>query len=229
MSDSRGRAFLQKALALDPTESAPELLAARREFLHPDEVVQAEFAGGTLGTSDFRTRQLLQLATVRRNFWTFHAWELKRRLEDLQAANHPEIAPAVARLTQVATQRETLFQLHKVPAAHPAFVLALSQILIAPAAEANRLRERELSYMRPEQNPQYEGARQAVQVTARMIAQYYPALFELEEGWLTEILEYNPKEETRDSDSNAILGLSVLALGAGTVVAFIMILMWVFS
>ena len=229
MNDARGLAYLQEVLALDPAESAAELLSRRREFLQPEEVVQAEFADGAEGTTDFRTRLLLQLAALRRDFWLFRPAELKRRIEALESANHPEIAPAAARLAQVAAQRDSLFQLRAVPAAHPAFVLAFSQILIAPNAEANRLREREQAAMRPEQNPQYEGARHAIQVTARMVAQYYPALFELEEGWLTELIEYNPVEETRDSNTNALLGLSLLVLVGGTLFTIVILLMWVFS
>ena len=229
MHASHETTYLQEVLALDPRTDAEAILRRRREFLQPPEVVLAELTEEDSADGDLRTRLLQRLGAVRQAFWRLDADELAERLSSLQRAAHAEIATAADRLRQVAAQREAILRLSTDPVLHPAFVKALREILIAPAAEANRLREREHRHMRPEQNEHYRSAWSAVQGTARVIRSRYPHVFALEEAWLTELIEYNPVEETADESANVRFGLAVLVGFVVTLAAIVGIVDWIFS
>ena len=220
MNDSRESAYLQHVLALDPQSESEAILQRRRDFLQPADVVVAELAhddlgGGELPGGDLRTQMLHRLNGVRREFWSLPPELLERELSSLLSVAHPETTAAARRLRQVAGQRETIDRLLKEPSVHPAFVRSLAAVLVAPPAEANRLREREHRWMRPEQNPQFDTSRRAIQGTANFVRVNYPQVFLLEEAWLTELLEYNPVEETEDESGNTLFGFLMLAgLGA---------------
>ena len=102
-------------------------------------------------------------------------------------------------------------------------------IVLKTPAEANRLREREYRWMRPPvDGGRYESARRAIQGTTRLIREQYPAVFGLEETWLTEVLEYNPVDEQKNETSDSALGCGFL-IGIGLVIFTIyQIVSWIF-
>jgi hypothetical protein len=229
MNDARQAAYLEQVLSLDPRTEAAEALRLRREFLQPTDVFQAELAGGEDDGAASRSHAADRLRRVRRAFWKLGDEELFRELDFLQSAPHVELATAADRLRRVATQREAIRRLSGESAAHPVFMKSFTNILVAPMAEANRLREWEHRCMRPEQNEHYESAQTGVQETARLIRRKYPDVFALEEAWLTELLEYNPLDETEDETAQGQLGLLVAGLFVFTVFIVIGIVAWIFS
>ena len=229
MSETLQRDYLRQILALDPGTEAEAILGRRREFLEPSDVIMAESVEDESDDVDLRTRMRNRLNELRRDFWSISDDELAQRLPALQGVEHAETVAAAARLQQVAEHRQSLHRLHAEPGVQSAFVKALAEILIAPQAEANRLREREHRAMRPDQNKQYETAWRAAQSTARLIRSRYPTLFKLEEAWLNELLEYNPIEETENETANVIYGLMVLAGIGLTLYISVRLVIWIFS
>ena len=201
MSDSRESRYLENVLALDPQDDAAQILQLRREFVQPAEVVMAEIAyddGTTL-----RARMQRRINELRQEFWRLDDAALQSRLEVIERAAGPETAIAAARLREVAQQRHDLQKLRNHHWSDDRFVDILMQIVIATPAEANRLREREYRWMRPPvDGGRYESARRAIQGTTRLIREQYPAVFGLEETWLTEVLEYNPVDEQKHETSD---------------------------
>ena len=229
MSDSRQRDYLRGVLALDPGSEAELILRRRREFLEPSDVIMAESVEDPSDDVDLRTRMRNRLNDLRRDFWNISDEQLAQRLPALQRVEHAETVAAAARLQQVAEHRQSLHRLYAEPGVQPAFVRALAEILIAPQAEANRLREREHRAMRPDQNKQYETAWRAAQTTARVIRSRYPQVFSLEEAWLTELIEYNPIKETENETANVIYGLMMLAGIGLTLYTSVRLVIWIFS
>lgn len=229
MTDDRDREYLQEVLALDPRSEAGTVLQKRREFLQPSDVVLARLSDGEHDAGDLRMRMLFRLANLRRKFWQLDGDDLERELSSLQNVAHAETVTAATRLQRVAAQRDDIRRLLADPAAHPALIQSLLEILIAPAVEANRLREYEHRCMRPEQNPQYESARRAVQGTAQVIRANYPEVYKLEEAWLIELIEYDPREETEDESANTVFGFVMLAGGGMTLFLLVAIVSWIFS
>lgn len=229
MNEAYQQDYLQKVLALDPRSMAEVILRQRREFLQLGDVFVAEFADDVGDDIDLRTRMLQRLNEVRREFWILDAKQLTLQLSCLQSVDHVETRTAAARLQQVAVHRDSIRTLLTEPNVHPSFAKALARILVASPAEANRLREAEHRWMRPEQNARFEVARRAVQGTAHFIQANYPGVFELEEAWLTELLDYDPREELVNESGNVLLGLLMLA-GAGlTLFTVVGIVAWIFS
>ena len=225
--DSRASRYLQNVLALDPQDNAAGMLQLRRDFLEPAEIVMAETADDDGKT--FRTRMQRRVNELRRHFWRLENEDLHRRLEMLERAATPETAIAAARLKEVARQRDDLRKLRVHHWSDDRFVDILMKILIAPPVEANRLREREYRWMRtPVDSGRYESARLAIQGTTRLIRAQYPAIFELEETWLTEILEYNPVDEQKNETSDTVLGCGVLLGIALVIFTIYQIVTWIF-
>jgi len=234
VSETRQRDYLRQVLALDPRSEAEVIMRWRREFLQPTDVLTAELAdedpdNRQAAEQSFQTRILKQLGDLRQDFWTLDDDQLVGRLSTLRAVPHLETAAATKRLQQVSSQRAAIRELQADPAVHPAFVTALATILVAPQAEANRLRDRELSWMRPEQNEHYEASRRAIQGTVSVIQSRYPQLFNLEEGWLTEVLEYDPTDETENEPAASLFGFLILFGFGVTVYVLIKCVLWIFS
>ncbi|MEQ8785232.1 MAG: hypothetical protein RIC55_03000 [Pirellulaceae bacterium] len=229
MSESGREAYLQHVLSLDARTEPEAALQMRREHLQPAGVIQAELAEGDDDDAAPRARMLVRLQNVRRDFWRLGDETLSRELAALQNAAHVDVATAAARLRQAADQRQAVKDLTAEAAAHPVFMKALTEILVAPASEANRLREREHRCMRPEQNEHYETARRGVQDTARLIRNKYPGVFALEEAWLSELLQYNPLDETEDEAGYMQVGLAAGGLFVLIVFVVIGIVAWIFS
>lgn len=208
MNDSREHSYLQQVLRLDPRSDAAAILRSRRDFLEHVEPSIAEAACDESDEQDLREQMLDRFQAVRRDFWTLSADELARQLSILQKAPFADIRFVTIRLQQVALQREKVDCLLREPTLPPVFLKAFATILIAPAAEAIRLRESLLGQMRPEQNPQYEIARNAIQGSVRFIQEQYPEVFQLEEAWLLELLQFNPKEEAEHRRSNFLVGIA---------------------
>jgi hypothetical protein len=228
MSDALAVRYLQNVLTLGPNDDAETIVRRRREYVHSTDVFVADLADDGAEQVDLGTVFMRQLLAIRRDFWTLQDVDLAGRLSALRNVNHVATATAATRLGQVAAQRDAIRQLPAQPGVHPAFVRSFAEVLIAPASDANQLREREHRFMRPEQNPNYEVSRRAIQGTAHLIRQHHPALFALEEAWLTELLEYNPIEETEHESANQVLGCAML-IGLGlTLLAILGIIGWIF-
>jgi hypothetical protein len=229
MAELRETAYLQQVLALDPRADAALLVLRRREYLRPAAIIAAEFADDCGNNDDIRAQTLKRLNSVRRAFWRLGDDELVRQLSMLEHVPFADVAVAATRLQEVGRQRKAFQRFAAEPDIHPAFTKALCEILIAPVGEANRLREREHRSMRPEQTEHYASARWAVQQTAHVIRTRYPELFALEEAWLTELLEYNPIDETKHESANTLFGLAVLGVLGVTLLLIVGIVSWIFS
>lgn len=228
MSDARMLNYLRECLSLDPRSEAAAILAVRRGYLAPQEPLEAQLADDGEPT-DPRTQALEHLQSLRQRFWSAPVGELQRRLEALAKVPFADVATAAARLREVVAQRETLRQLQHDPRIHPAFMKALAEIVIAAPTKANRLREQQLRWMRPEQNPGFQSALTAMRNTAQLLQHSYPAVFALEEGWLTEILTYDPIEETLNVSAYNLLGLGMVVIAVVALVGTVQIVVWIFS
>lgn len=227
MVDDPRTAYLRRVLSLDPRDAADDIIAARNAFLRPDAViVAATVHEDTL--SDRRDWLHTRLASIRRDFWQLSEEHLTQQLTWLLQSGQPEIVAPAARLGQVAQHRAAIAALIADPYAHPTFVKAFSQILVSSAAEANRLREREHGWMRPEQNLQYQAAKTSIQHTIQRIRQQHPQLFAIEEAWLSEMLQFNPSEETENHFAMAVLGAGMLLSVGFTILAMIALVLWIF-
>ena len=227
MNETLQRDYLQQVLVLDARSQAEEILRRRREFLQSEDVIVAALSGDDDDAADLRTRLLERLYEVRRDFWRIDVRELSWRLNALRSVSQAETAAAATRLQQVAAHHDAFRQLLAAPNLNQSFVQALAAILVASASEANRLREREHSRMRPERSPDFRAALLAIQGTVRFIQLNHPDVFEMEETWLTELLEYDPNQEVDGHVS--LFGLLMLAGCGLTLLTNIVIVVWVFS
>jgi hypothetical protein len=227
VSDVSPGDYLRQVLALDPSEDASEMLRQRQGYLEPDDVLVAAVADEE--SNAFRARVLARLEMVRQEFWRLKEADLQQHLGALQAVDLPEVVIAAQRLSQVAKERSALLQLREDRRVNPKFASTLAQILVSSVTTANLLREREHSWMRPEQNPQHAGARHAIVSSAHAIGAHYPGVFALEETWLNELLAYNPDEEREDESSNTLFGLATIAYAVVLLVVNIGIVQWIFS
>lgn len=228
MDEAAIATYLREVLALDPRDDAEQILAIRHSFLRPDGVVSAVLADDS-EPDDVRSRLLARLNAIRRDFWQLSDAELAQRLTALQQVSQPEIVAAAARLQQVAQLRGDLRALAADRETHPTFVRALGQILIAPAAEANSLREHEQSWMRPEQNPEFLTARYVIFRTLQRMRDQYPRLFALEEAWLTELLQFDPIEETENHAALTVAGLAIIVSALVALVACVILVARIFA
>lgn len=224
MTETRTREYLQQVLTLDPQGDAADIVRLRRNYLAGADWIEADLADDV----DPRTQSLLQLNKVRQSFWRLPVNDLIAQLNVLVRSPYPDVVSAALRLAQVAQQRDALRALGQHPHVHPEFIKALAVIFVAPPAEANRLRERELSWMRPEQNQHFDTARRGVQGTANVIRTTFPGVFALESAWLTEILEYRPSDEMLNQDSNWLFGVGAMMLCVGTIAAIVLIIKGIF-
>jgi hypothetical protein len=227
MTVERATRYLGQVLELEPAQAAEEMLRLRREYLLPDGVVLAELNGGS--DDDFRIQLLKRLQSIRSNFWRLDPGELTRQLDSLHNVQVPEIALAARRLRQVAGQIGALRQLRSDPGASGTFVRALTEVLIAPSAIANQIRDREQGWMRPEQNVHHAAARQAIAGTIHHIRSHYPGVYALEETWLNELATYNPEDEAIPEASNILFGIAFIGFAIVTIVSTVGIVKWIFS
>jgi hypothetical protein len=224
MIDTRTQDYLQQVLNLDAHEDAKAILRLRQSYLAGNDWIEAEIADDV----DPRVHALVQLNKVRERFWHLSPDELTKHLTLLARSTFPDVASAATRLVHVAQQREALRSLAQHPQAHPQFLKALAAILLASPAEANRLRERELNWMRPEHNPSFVAAMHSVQGTVHAIRAQFPSVFALESSWFTEILEYSPHDEVQNDGSLSLFGICVLMMFAGTIVAILYTIQGIF-
>jgi hypothetical protein len=227
MVESRETLYLRQVLALVPHDEAEAILRLRRDFLEPSDLVVAHVIDDD--DIDARSRMLRLLADVRLDFWTMPAEQLQRQLTALQRAGNAETAAAAARLQHVAAERPALLKLRADPHVHPAFIETLTRVFLSPAADANRLREREQRWMRPSTNTNYKRARHTIQATVRVIRASYPGVFALEEAWLSELLEYNPEEEVESEGRQQLFGCLLMVLVMLALFAMYAIVRGIFS
>jgi hypothetical protein len=228
MSDPAGAAYLREVLDLDADDSAAEIIRRRSQFLRGEpSILEAEAA--TEVQCDLETLLRRRLRTLRQQFWTLPAEDLSRQLDQLQQVKHPATATAARHLARVVPHREALALLRWHPEANQKFIEAFQRVLVAPAAEASAVREQQLCWMRPEQNPSYAHAQVAIHTTVRMIQRDSAELFALESGWLTELLQFNPTEEQENESANQAVGCGVLLMAVGTLALIQQMVRWIFS
>ena len=231
MNDDASLAYLRQVLAFDPRTEAAAIVRTRANFLSLREsgIVVAESAENEGRAPSLQERMRQQLNELRDNFWQLPEAELLERLESVRRVGHAETASVAGRLIEVARLRPALRELRNHYGIEPAFVNTFVAILLAPAGEANRLREREHGWLRPTQNKHYQHARHKVQNSIRIIHARFPKLYQLEHSWLTELLEYNPYLEVKESNSRVAMNAFGGVLFLVWIFLTFKIVVWVFS
>lgn len=210
------REYLQAMLRMQPSIEADRMLTQRRRFLASRELADGEILAVEVAEESSRPTMLQSLADIRKQFWTLPAYGMHQQLKRLAAVPYPDVATAAKRLLAVSAQRDAFHRLASDPQVHPAFAQALRKIAASTPAQANPLREQQLGFLRPNKNPHYQAAQQAIQLAIRRLVQQYPGIYALEQTWLSELYNYDPQWDIeRDDDVNnfdAISGLIVLAV-----------------
>ncbi len=229
MADPLATSYLKEVLQLDPALDAKRIIARRRMFLDSSDVVVAAAVGSDGNDSDFRATMTARLNALRAEFWSLDDETLSRRLSQLRQVALPDIAASAARLEQVAALRPQVMRMRPGPALHPHFLDTFKRVLIAPPAEAAQLREAEYRFLCPDLNPDYVWAIQHVRKSVRWIRLNFPQVFQLEEAWLTELLEYRVVDEEELSVSKIFLLTFLVAASVATIGLNIAMLQWIFS
>lgn len=210
------REYLQDMLNMQPRIEADAMLARRRYYLASRDLPQGTVLAVEGAEQASRPQMLQSLADIRNQFWSLPAFAMHQDLKRLAAATYPDVATAAARLLAVSAQRESFHQLAHDNQVHPAFVETLQKIVVSTPMQANPLREQQLGFIRPNQNPSYQAAQQAIQTAIRRLMQQYPGIYALEQTWLNELYNYDPEWDIDHEDDvtnfDAISGLIVLAV-----------------
>ena len=228
MASAETREYLRTVLSLDVDVSADTIIRRRAEFLQGEPaLLEAEAAGDD--DCELETIFRRRLRQLRGEFWNLPTEKLNQQLEQLQQVKHPPTVTAARHLARVAPHREALARLNSQPKANHVFLDALKRVLIAPAAEASAVREKQLGWMRPEQNAYHARARLAIQQTIKIIRRESPEVFELEANWLTELAQFNPVEEKENDLADQVVGVGLLVMAIGTIYVIYCIVLWIFS
>jgi len=121
-----------------------------------------------------------------------------------------DISASATRLQDVMAVRDKIMKLAREPFTSEHFFKEFCRTLVSSPSTANEIRESQLRWMRPENNPAYYNAMVAIKANAAGIRDHAPEIFELESNWLNEILEFDSNVELEDEGSNTLLGCALM-------------------
>jgi hypothetical protein len=208
LPDEHQVAFLRNMLAANPQDDARKILRQRAMYLENPDIVLAEVIDDE--SYDPRVRAQMMLNEVRDEFWTMDQQRLYFKLRLLSQSGFADIVAATRKLEALAAQRESLMGLPQSYVLDLNFYTAFCRVLTASPAEANQIREQQLRWMRPENNPAYLTANHAIKHTAGIICNLLPAVYQIEASWLNEILDFDPAHEMEDQSYHSMLGFGLL-------------------
>lgn len=212
--DERTLEYLERVLALDPAEDVAEIGARTRDWRagkrsahdpppRPGASLRQDEPMEELGGAD-RRQVAAALDTLRQEFWDLDAGTVTARLNDLDAADHPDLERAALRLRAANGLREDLDVLENDDSIRVETVLRMREMLLAPAKEGNAIRD-ELIRVLGRTNNQNE--RKAL---LRAVKRGTPGLERVERRWLERLK--GAKRERQDSRAVAS-GLGAFFVG----------------
>lgn len=203
--------FLERVCALNPLENAEDILDLRQQFLEADDIAIAEIVTDR-SLEDYQSAREV-LRSAREEVWHGNQGELGMRLTQLQNCKFAAVATEAGRLKRVLGIRAKLAELGERDFTNNYFYKEFCKVLIAPPGEANKIREAQLGWMRPENNPGFGNAITQIKANVAGILQHAPEVYALERGWLNEILSFDANLEREDEGTNTFIGLAILFLG----------------
>lgn len=208
--------YLASVLPLNPIFQAEEILAARDRFLG-----RASAAGESDRWQLQEQREALhaQINTIREQFWTLKAQEMREALDKLSVDRFPDLKLAVERLRAAFRVRSEFPKI----AQHKQYDEDLFEMLkaVAVAAPRDAGRTKQAFFLRTSSNFKLHRRCAAM---IKTLCKEFPKVFALEQDWLQQIEQTKPiagkTESEKEADQRA--GRSVGA-GAGWLVACVLI------
>lgn len=182
---SRFVAYAGDVLQLNPELDAEQIIAARTavlELVDPTRTAEPDIAA----IRQNRQTAIDNLRELREKFWTLSPEELDARLEQLAAADAPDLQSAIGRLQTVARYRRQAFYELAGNSAEESFANILKDVFVTTPRDAAALKEAIRQAFR---RPFWRRAPRRFVVRLR---DELPELYELEADWFERLLRQWP-------------------------------------
>lgn len=210
-NDATVLAYILRMIELNDKGQPEEAVRLRKHFFSSDRGRQS-LSGEPPRSSRSRPDLLSDIALIRDRFWKLSPDVLCTHLNRLATSKYPEVAIKATRLLTIAQNHEQFARLDHDNAIHPAFRNAVKQIVVAPAAQASAIKERQFSFLQPMNNDGYDAANAAIKSAIDHLRASYPAIFVLEHEWFEEMYFYQPTWDMDTGAGDTGLGLAILAV-----------------
>ena len=191
-SNLEKRKYLIGVLQLNPATQADQIIASRQRLLGFADVVKHN--PNSQKSADHRRRLVERIETIRSQFWTQSAGQLRIQLESLPVEKFRDLKANVDRLKLILVSRD---QINSLPKEKPFSINLLNtfkRLVMSNPREAGKIKERYLREM--SNNPNSENIKRM----AKMLRKKFPQIYEFESAWFDELLRLKvPKKQAEDS------------------------------
>ena len=191
-SNLEKRKYLFSVLQLNPATQADQIIASRQKMLGFADVVKHN--PSSQETAELRRRLAERIETIRSQFWTQTADQLRVQLENLPVAKFRDLKASVDRLKLILVSRDQINSLSQEKPFSMNLLNTFKRLIMSNPRDAGKIKERYLREM--SRNPNAE----KIKRSAKVLRKKYPQIYEFESAWFDELLRLKvakkPAEES---------------------------------
>lgn len=188
MADSHETEYAGRLLNMNPLDHASEILALRKQFLHPRPAGSASIEA-VLDPAARREQTLQAINELKETFWSLDEAELQERLESIDISDYPDLTLALSRFKTAAAHYKSFQRLKQHPDCFDIFFNQFSSLVLDSPREASELRATYLKTIFKRRKQSEAHAPKDYFRVASLVQRDFPALNALERTWIGQIIE----------------------------------------